>query len=122
MKQILVITELAVKPIDLGGFYLKKILAVMPSITLFLILITSVSASEGVSSSKSNVQSYYNVNIEEWSKFNDKYEMIAATSISQDILKELKTEELVEAVLIPFINNLYAYSSYTNCSPDIGPR
>ncbi|WP_432406488.1 hypothetical protein [Wukongibacter sp. M2B1] len=48
-----------------------------------------------------------------WEEFTSKKEMLDACRISQDILDEMTTDELIKAVLdFPLIINLYLYNSY----------
>ncbi|WP_432406490.1 hypothetical protein [Wukongibacter sp. M2B1] len=48
-----------------------------------------------------------------WEEFTSKKEMLDACRISQDILDEMTTDELIKAVLdFPLVINLYLYNSY----------
>lgn len=94
---------------------MKKTVSILLAVLLLFSLNGYVFANEYHSQTDSPQSFEYNLTPENpgWAKLSNKQEMLAATQIPSDVLKEMTTEEVVNAVLdYPLVIHIYAYDSY----------
>jgi uncharacterized protein YxeA len=100
---------------------MKKIVSIMLAAFMLCSFSASVFANGTIDGSAENElnqeKSSYEYKVtpgdKEWAEFTSTEQMLDATQIPSDVLNQMTTEELVDAVLdFPLIINIYAYDSY----------